>query len=132
MLHAFLLFAQEKGQAAPEGPPLLSAFVPLIVIFVLFYFLLILPERRRERRTREDLNARMKKNDKVVTTSGIIAVIASIKDEEVTLRIDENSNARLTVLKASIARILSGDDQAKDAPARGTEEAIKAGAPPAK
>jgi preprotein translocase subunit YajC len=126
MLHAFVLFAQEAAKEG-ESAPIWVTFLPLIIIFVLFYFLLILPERRRERRQREDLNARMKKNDRVVTTSGIIGVIASIKDEEVTLRIDDN--ARLTVYKPFIARILTAEDQAKDA-AKGTAEAIKAGAPP--
>lgn len=123
MLHAFVLFAQDPKQ---ESAPIWVTFLPLIIIFVLFYFLLILPERRRERRQREELNSKLKKNDRVLTTSGIIAVVANIKDEEVTLRIDDT--ARLTVLRSAIARIITAEDQAKES-AKGSE-AVKAGAPP--
>src|SRR5262249_14216965 len=97
-----------------EAPPIWATFMPLIIIFALFYFLLILPERRRERRAREDLFSKMKKNDKVITSAGIIAVIANIKDDEVTLRIDDTTNARLTVLKSAIARVLTPPSEDKD------------------
>jgi preprotein translocase subunit YajC len=128
MLQAFLLLAQQADpkQAEPQMP-IWATFVPLIIIFVLFYFLLILPERRREQKRREELNTRLKKNDKVITSSGIIAYVANIKDEEVTLRIDDNTNARLTVLKSSIARIMTGDEQARDAAGKAADTNIKAG-----
>jgi preprotein translocase subunit YajC len=109
MLHALILLAQD-GKAAPEGPGILS-FAPFIVMIVLFYFLLIVPQRR-ERRVREEMLTRLKKNDRVITNAGILGYVVSIKDEEVVLRIDENSGARLTVLKGSIGRILTQEEQA--------------------
>jgi preprotein translocase subunit YajC len=124
MLYAFHLFAQAK-EAAQEGPPIWATFMPLIVIFALFYFLLILPERRREKRAREDLFSKLKKNDKVITNAGIIAVVATIKDDEVTLRIDETSNARLTVRKSSIAAIITPEDH-KEAAGKAADTNIKA------
>ena len=59
----------------------------------------------------------MKKNDRVVTSGGIIAVISGIrdKDEEVTLKVDDNSNVRLRVTKASIVRVLTEPDALKEA-----------------
>jgi preprotein translocase subunit YajC len=129
MLYAFLVFAQEQGDKTP-GPPIWATFMPLIIIFALFYFLLILPERRREKRQREELNNKLKKNDKVVTNAGIIAVVVNVRDNEVDLRIDKETNARLTVIKTSIARILTDEDQ-KEAAGRGgsAETAVKAGTP---
>ncbi len=127
MLYSFLLFAQEKGgQAQPDGLPPWAPFVPLIIIFALFYFLLILPERRRERQRVQNLFSNLKKNDRVVTNAGIIAVVVNIRDEEVDLRIDKETNARMTVVKSTIARILIPEDQKE---AAGTN--VKAGAPPA-
>ena len=57
----------------------------------------------------------MKKNDEVVTHSGIIGIVANIKEggDEVTLKIDDN--ARIRVLKSSIAKIINKKDEAKDA-----------------
>jgi len=114
MLYAFTLFAQEaaKGQDAPWWNMLL----PFLMIIPLFYLLIILPQRR-DKRFREEMMSKLKKNDRVITNAGIIATVTNIKEEEVTLRIDDSSNARLTVLRSTIARILTGD-QAKDKEAK--------------
>ncbi len=114
MFYAVVLFAQDAAKdAAKDAPPIWGQLLPLVIIIALFYLLFIVPQRR-ERRARDELMKQLKKNDRVVTNAGIIATVATIKDEEVTLRIDDNSNARLTVLRSSIARILTGDGQAKD------------------
>ena len=109
MLHAVLLFAQEKG-ANGEGSALIT-FAPLILIVILFYFLIIAPARRKERQQREMLNKNLKKNDRVLTNAGIIGTVANIKDEEVTLKLDEG---RMRILKSTIARILGDEEAAKD------------------
>jgi preprotein translocase subunit YajC len=131
MFATILLFAQEKG--APDGAPIWASFVPLLLIFLLFYLFLILPAQRRERRQREELFNKLKKNDRVLTSAGIFGVVANIKGEEVTLRIDDTSNARLQVLRSTIVRILTAEDAAKDATGKagqGAETSVKAGAPP--
>jgi preprotein translocase subunit YajC len=113
MLHALILLAEnDKG----EGPPFWTTFVPLILIFVVFYFLIIMPARRNERRQREELFSKLKKNDEVVTSSGIIGIVANIKEtgDEVTLKVDESSNVRLRVLRSSIVRILNSEKSAKE------------------
>ena len=119
MLYAFLLFAADETtkQVEPSlGEMLRSLMVPLVLIGLMFYFMLVVPQRR-EKRLREEMFSRLKKNDRVITNAGIVATVANVKDEEVTLRIDDTSNARLTVLRSSIARILTAEDQAKAAAA---------------
>jgi preprotein translocase subunit YajC len=58
----------------------------------------------------------LKKNDKVITSGGIIGIVAAIKDkeDEVTLKVDESSNVRLRVLKSSIIRIVGPEETAKE------------------
>jgi preprotein translocase subunit YajC len=128
MLYAFVLWAQDAAKGAPqEGPPPWSPLLMMVVLFGLFYFLLILPARRKERQQREALFSSLKKNDRVLTSAGIIGTVVSIKDkeDEVTLRIDDTSNARLSVLKSSIVRIYTKEDAGKGE----TSDAIKAGNP---
>jgi preprotein translocase subunit YajC len=110
MLYAIALFAQEaaKGQ---ETVPWWGGPLPMFLVIILLFYFLILAPQRRERRFREEMMTRLKKNDRVITNSGIIATVSNIKDEEVTLRIDDTSNARLTVLRSTIARILTGTEQ---------------------
>jgi preprotein translocase subunit YajC len=111
MLYSVLLFAEGQGGNGDGGSALIQ-FAPLILIVVLFYFLIIAPARRKERQQRELLNNTLKKNDRVITNAGIIGTVANIKDEEVTLKLDEG---RMRILKSTIARILGDEEAAKDA-----------------
>ena len=118
MLLALQLLADAAANgnpAQPSGNPLLS-LAPLVVIFILFYFFMIRAPMKRQEQERKNLFAGLKKNDRVVTSGGIIGIIASIKEneDEVTLKVDESSNVRLRVLKSSIQRVLSGDETPKD------------------
>ena len=126
MIYALLLFAADEK--VPEGPNPLIQLAPLLLIIGVFYFLIIMPARKRERQQREMLFNTLKKNDEVVTSAGIIGTVANIKEDEVTLKVDESSNVRIRVLKSSIVRIVSPKEPGKDA---GTD-AVKAGSPPAK
>jgi len=104
---------QDPGQAAanPMGQMLL---LPLLMI-VLVIFMVWLPNRN-QKRERAALFARLKKNDKVVTMSGIIGVVVAIKDneDEVTLKVDDTSNTRIRVLKSSINQILTPAEEPKE------------------
>jgi preprotein translocase subunit YajC len=116
MFFALHLLGQAGTDANPSAPgSSLLTFLPLIAIVVLGYFLLVRPMRRQEHE-RKALLATLKKNDKVITSGGLIGIVASIKEkeDEVTLKVDESSNVRLRVTRSSIVRILSGDEPAKD------------------
>jgi preprotein translocase subunit YajC len=116
MLTSFILFAQENAKdAAPEsgfGSLFSNPMLPILAVMVIFFFLVILPAQRRQKRDQENLLANLKKNDEVVTTSGIIGIVANIKEggNEVTLKIDDN--ARIRVLRTSIAQIVKKDEPA--------------------
>jgi preprotein translocase subunit YajC len=59
-------------------------------------------------RKQQSMLAGLKKNDRVVTSSGIYGTVVAVDapSDRVTLRVDESSNGKLTVTVASIARIL--------------------------
>jgi preprotein translocase subunit YajC len=96
------------AQAAdrPEAPFALQ-YLPLIAIAAAAYLLLFRPERERMKK-QQDLLAAIKKNDRVVTSSGIYGTVANVDREadRVTLKIDEASNAKITVTLSSLARVL--------------------------
>ena len=119
MLFAQLvLFAQDAVEAVKdgaakgggEGPPPWNMLPLLILLFAALYFIVILPSQRKEKKQRAALFSALKKNDEVVTAGGIIGIVQMVKDDEVTLKIDDN--AKMRVLKSSITRIIP-----KDAPA---------------
>jgi preprotein translocase subunit YajC len=106
-----LLLAQTEPTTKPQGgfgDP--SFLIMMVLVFAAMWFILILPAKRKEKRDRDALFSNMKKNDEVVTASGIIGIVALIKDDEVVLKVDESSNTRLRVRKNSIVQILTPKD----------------------
>ena len=111
-LIATLIFLADGVPAADGGSALLMNLMPFAAIGLLFYFLLIRPQRREQSR-RQAMLAGVKKNDRVVTSSGIFGVVTNVHREagEVTVKVDETSNTKLRMTLGSIAQIL-GDESA--------------------
>jgi preprotein translocase YajC subunit len=111
--------AQQPGQKQPaaKGPDMCppSMFIPLGIIFVLFYFLMLKPQRRQEQQRRELLGA-LKKNDRVVTAGGIYGVVTNVNPtrDEVTLRIDDDTNTKIRVTRGSIQQVITSEEAAGD------------------
>ena len=110
-----ILLAEDEPAAAPAAANPLITLAPIAVIGVFLYMLAIRPMKKQEKE-RKALRESIKKNDRVLTTGGIIGVIANIrdKDDEITLKVDENSNVRIRVTRSSIVRVLSERDVTKD------------------
>ena len=47
----------------------------------------------------------------LIAATGLFATTTNIKDNEVTLKVDESSNTRLRVLKSTIVRILPKESE---------------------
>ena len=94
--------------AAPPGPlELLVTYLPMAMIVLVAWLLLYRPERERMRQQQE-LLAGLKKNDRVITTSGIYGTVANVDRDadRVSLRVDEAGNVKIAVTISSIAKVL--------------------------
>ena len=80
---------------------ILFMYVPIVLIF---YFLIIRPQRQQQKKIKEML-ANLKKNDEVITTSGIHATVVIIKEKTVVLRVDEG--CRIEFDRESIAAVIN-------------------------
>ena len=101
----------------PAGPlELLITYFPMVLIVVAAWFLLYRPEKERMRKQRELLN-NVKKNDRVITASGIIGTVSSVDREQdrLVLKVDESSNAKITFTLASVNRVLADSDNERTA-----------------
>jgi preprotein translocase subunit YajC len=107
-----ILFAQNGG-APPPGGGLYQLLFMGLMIAAMFYFMLFRPNQKREQ-DRRSMLATLKKNDHVVTIGGIKGVVANVKadEDEVVLKIDEATGAKIRVVLSSIARVIAADETA--------------------
>ncbi len=106
---SFDAFSPLLAQAAPAeggGNPLIS-LLPFVPAVLLFYFMIIRPQQSEVRRRKEMIDT-LKKNDRVLTESGIFGTVVSIDTEanKVVLRVDDERNVRMTFSRASVTRVL--------------------------
>jgi len=100
-----LIIAQE-GAGNGEEP---ASFLPMILmvgmLFAVMYFFMIRPQSKKQK-VLDSMRSELAKNDKVMTTGGLIGIVAKIKDNEVILKIDESNNTRVTVVKGAIVHVI--------------------------
>ena len=78
----------------------MSMLIWLGVFILIFYVFLIMPRKKEEKR-HKNLLEELKKGDKVVSIGGINGVVAKIKDDTVTLKV--NDDTEIEFLKKAIA-----------------------------
>lgn len=106
MIAIGLLAQTPSAPAGPaEAPPLTPTLVMFGLLFAIMYFLIWRPQRRRDDERKEMLK-RLKKNDHVITSGGIHGVVTSLKEDEVTLRVDDTQNVRMRFARSAIAGIV--------------------------
>ena len=72
----------------------------------MMYFMLFRPQQQ-QRKQLAKLMESLKSGDKVVTSSGIVGVIITVKDKTVALR---SMDAKMEVTKSSVTEILESGD----------------------
>ncbi len=90
--------------------PAFMQLVPFVAVAVIFYFLLIRPQQKQLKETNLMLAA-LKPGDKVVTRGGLIGVIASVKEDEVEVKIAEGVKAVFT--RSAVGAVLNQSKQLK-------------------
>jgi preprotein translocase subunit YajC len=120
VLNAFLADATATPAAAPAGTPgaqptpvqtlFGNPLILIVLMIVMMYFMMIRPQSQRAKQQAKLLES-LKSGDKVVTSSGIVGVVITVKDKTVSLR---SSDAKMEVTKSSVTEILErgGDSSA--------------------
>lgn len=109
---AAILLAQE--QAEPATPlQIVIQLLPMVLIGVAAWALLFKPERERMKR-QQDVLSGLKKNDRVLTSSGIYGTVANVDRDagRVTLKVDEAANVKIQVALSSIASVIDASAEA--------------------
>jgi len=109
-LNVLLADAPAPAPAQPPQPTGLQGLfgmpMMLVLMVVMMYFLLFRPQQL-QRKQQAKMLAALKSGDKVVTSSGIVGVVITVKDKTVSLR---SADAKMEVTKSSVTDILESSD----------------------
>ena len=108
MMNTLILLAEDSPQQGPGG---MIGFLPLILIAAVFYMLLIRPMKKQEQE-RQKLASNLKKNDEVLTNSGIFGTISDVGDGEDRITVKIVDNVRVKMTRASVLRNLTNEEAA--------------------
>src|SRR5438270_13680201 len=96
---------------APDGPPAILNFVPIILLVGVFYFFMF-RTKKGEAKKREDMLTKLKKGDEVQTIGGEFGRVMDTKDDRVLLKVDESSNTKIWYSRSAIHRVM-GEEKAE-------------------
>jgi preprotein translocase subunit YajC len=96
----YLLAQQTQTAPDPVGAQIKS--VGFLVVMVIVMWVLIFMPQRKKTKELEALLKSLKAGDKIVTSSGIVGVVLSIKDRSVSIR---SAESKLEILKSSVAEV---------------------------
>ena len=115
-----LLLAQDAALPGPRPSNPMEIVFPLLLGVAFVYFFIIRPQKREQEEKQQLLSA-LKKNDRVLTTGGMYGTIVNIKEDEVTLRVDDQAKVKIRFAKAAIAKVV-GTDAEGEKPSSDTEK----------
>ncbi len=87
--HAVLAAAPAPAPGSPQSI-LANPMTMMVIMVVMFYFLLIRPQQR-QRKEQAARIAALQSGDKVVTTAGLHAIVHTVKEHTVVLKVAEGT-----------------------------------------
>ena len=93
------------GKSAGSVP---NIFFGLMLAMVVFYIFLFRGQGRKKKELAKMIQG-LKKNDRVVTIGGIVGTVVTAKEDEIVVRVDETNNTKMTFVRQSIQRVITGD-----------------------
>jgi preprotein translocase subunit YajC len=118
MLAVLTLLAQD---APKSGPPAGLDQLMMILAFGIPLLLFMILPMRRERKQRQAMMSSLDKGDRVVINGAIVGTVIQVvksdhptDDGELLLKIDENANVKLRVLRSSVTRVIKDKKESKE------------------
>ena len=102
-MFAVLFFAEPVWSQAASGdtPGLFMQLMPFLIMFFIFYFLVMRPQVKKQK-VHQDFLTKLKKGDRVLTSSGIFGTIEGLNEKYVTLEVAQG--VKIRVLKAYVSQ----------------------------
>ena len=97
----------------PPGPSMADLISLFAAIFLVFYFVVVRPQQKEQKKKKELLDS-LQKNDRVVTSGGIIGTILRTSDTEVVLKVADKNDVRMKFLRSAILSKLKDEPVSRE------------------
>lgn len=106
------LFAQDSAPKPGTAQNLLSISFMVFFFLIAMYLFFILPKKSRDKQMKRMIDT-LKKNDKVMTSSGIIGIVHSVDKEsgEIVIKVDESNNTKIRFSVEAVYYIFPDKDK---------------------
>jgi len=94
---------QEGDKPKPKG---YGSLILLGVMFLFIYMMMFRGPKKKQQKHTQMVQA-LQKNDRVKTIGGIIGTIIDVKDDIITLKIDESNNTKMKITAGAISGKIS-------------------------
>jgi len=115
------------GQSSPTPGGIPSFMWMMLILFAALIGMQLLGGRKEKRKRVEMLSA-LKRHDKVLTIGGLLGTVAEVRDDEVVIKVDDNSNVKVRVTRSAIQQVLK-PAEASDKPSDAKSDSGGGGAP---
>ena len=92
-----------QGLFGPYGKFILPA-----MLCVMFYLIIFRGPRKKQQQHKQMVQS-LERNDRIRTIGGILGTVVDVKDDEITLKIDESNNTKIKITLSAVGRNLTKD-----------------------
>ncbi|MEN9677865.1 MAG: hypothetical protein RIS76_3761 [Verrucomicrobiota bacterium] len=103
-VHLLLALSAPSANSSPEDQKrqMLMQLGMIVFMVVIFWVLLLRPQQKKAKEQAELLKT-LKAGDKVITSSGILGIITSVRDDAIIIR---SADTKLELQKGAVSQIL--------------------------
>jgi len=106
-----------KDEETKSTPSLFNPQMIFLIGAMVLFFVFMGRGKRKTEAKRKEMLAALKKGDKVTTIGGIVGTVLEVRDDEVTIKIDENSNTRMRFARWAV-RGVGADGKSEESDAK--------------
>ena len=103
---------QQPETVPPGKPEGLAMWWPLLLMGVVVYFFLFRGPKKQQKQHKQMLAA-LTKGDRIRTIGGIVGTVVDVREDEVVVKIDENTNTKMRFVRSAISTVYQEDQEAK-------------------
>ena len=100
---------EEKGKGDGQGRGLGGMWLLWLMLGGFFLLYIWMGRgRRKQQRQRQEMLSSLRKGDRVTSIGGIVGTVMEIRDDEVTVKVDESANVRMKFAKWAVRGVGDG------------------------